>query len=276
MVTDLGTEFGVEVKPGTGTEVHVFRGRVEAESVGQGAAAGQKVLLTEGKAARFDGQQSAVTSLVAQPQQFQRVIAPPAPVDVAAKKTIVKWSGVYRYGDPTKHTDDWTTLERFGVQHVNDGETDETAAGESYWLGREKTPDEYFIIYLAGQFDVERIELMNTHNSFGNDRGTKDFEIWAAEEVDGQSELAAPRLVLKGTLPCRFGAAEHSFDVFLAAKGDFKRFHTHYIKFVAKTYYEGAETGGCGLNEIRVFATPSAAWNNQPAESEPLKGGQPQ
>ena len=83
-----------------------------------------------------------------------------------------------------------------------------------------------------------------------------------------QSELVAPRLVLKGTLPCRFGAGPKiPYDVFSAAKGDFKRFRTCYIKFVAKTYYEGKVTGGCGLNEIRVFATPAAAWNRQPAVS---------
>jgi hypothetical protein len=72
--------------------------------------------------------------------------------------------------------------------------------------------------------------------------------------------------VLKGTLPCRVGAgAEIPWDVYSAAAGDFEPFHARYVKFVAKTYYEGKETGGCGLNEIRLFTgsgggaqTPSA------------------
>ena len=49
IVTDLGTEFGVEVKPGTGTEVHVFRGRVEAESVGQGGSRGPEGAVDRGE-----------------------------------------------------------------------------------------------------------------------------------------------------------------------------------------------------------------------------------
>jgi hypothetical protein len=135
--------------------------------------------------------------------------------------------------------------------------TDETELNSGYWLGREQTPNEYFILDLADRFDVERIELMNTHNSIGNDRGTKDFEIWAADEIDRDSELVAPRLVLKGTLPCRFGAGPKiPFDVFSAASGDFPRFQARYVKFVAKTYYH-REFGGCGLNEIRVFAVPA-------------------
>jgi len=267
VVTDLGTEFGVEVGVQGNTFVHVFQGKVMADwLVGDGGAAG-KTLLTEGQAAGFDETQSVVVSLPALPANFTRAvpIRPRRPIDAAAKKTIVKWSGVYRYGDPTKGTSDWVTLDRFGTHRVNDGNTDETESGTSYWLGREQTPDEYFIIYLSGRFDVERIELVNTHNGPGNDRGTKDFEIWAADEVDQESELVAPRLVLEGTLPCRFGAGGTiPADVFSTAERHFPQFQAKYIKFVAKTFYEGEDFGGSGLNEIRVFGVPTAAKAEQP------------
>ena len=183
---------------------------------------------------------------------------------MAAKKTIIRWSGVYRYGDPTKGTSDWTTWDRFGVWHVNDGKTDEADQGYSYWLGRERTSDEYFVIYLAGKYNVDRIELVNTHNGDGNDRGTKDFEIWAADKVNGENELVAARLVLKGTLPCRFGAgADIPVDVYSAAKGDLSPFSARYVKFVAKSYYEGENSGGCGLNEIRLIAVPTSEYREQ-------------
>ena len=153
-------------------------------------------------------------------------------------------------------------MERFGAQHVNDGITDESEQGNSYWLGRERTADESFVIFLRGRYLIERLELMNTHNGPGNDRGTKDFEIWVADEVEGENELVSPRLVLKGTLPCRFGAgANIPYDIFSAEKGDFERFNARYVKFVAKTFYENENKGfgGCGLNEIRLFATPAGA-----------------
>ena len=118
-------------------------------------------------------------------------------------------------------------------------------------------PNEYFTIDLWGRFDVERIELMNTHNSRGNDRGTKDFEIWAADEING-NKLVAPRLVLHGTLPCRFDAGKDiPYDVFSVAAGDFSLFNARYVMFVAKTYHHGDLYGGCGLNEIKVFALPA-------------------
>jgi hypothetical protein len=277
LVEDLGTEFGVEVLQSGETASHVFAGRVVMRVDGAengGRVTGDinpespnpEIVLSAGQSARMErdaksgemkllfGDKTAPTMVFA--RQLPR--KPTMPIDAAAKKTIVKWSGVYLYGNPNKRGSDWEMLEKFGVWHVNDGSTDETEQGTSYWVGREQTPDEYFIIYLAGRYRVERIELVNTHNGPVNDRGTKDFEIWAADEVDQDNELIAPRLVLKGCLPCRFGAGPKiPADVFTTDKGDFERFEARYVKFVSKTYYQGASEGGCGLNEIRIFAVPA-------------------
>jgi hypothetical protein len=55
-----------------------------------------------------------------------------------------------------------------------------------------------------------------------NDRGTKDFEIWAADKVDAERQRVDPRLVVRGALPCRYGTgSETPFDAFSAAKQDF-------------------------------------------------------
>ncbi|MBU4273299.1 MAG: FecR family protein [Planctomycetes bacterium] len=275
IVTDLGTEFGVEVKPGMGTEVHVFQGKVEAEWIGPAGASGKKVQLIEGKAAKFDRRGVVAASFVSQAQGFPSIVVPPrVPVDVAAHKLIVKCSGTFGEGDSLPGVNDIILLGMYRARNVNDGMTDETVHGDAYWLGRNHTANEYFTIDLRHRFDVERIELMNTHNSIANDRGTEDFEIWAGDEIDQYCELIAPRLVLKGTLPCRFGAgAKIPFDVFSAAAGDFQPFRARYVKFVAKTHYCKGEYGGCGLNEIRVFATPAGNKQRGISPADTTKNG---
>ena len=98
---------------------------------------------------------------------------------------------------------------------------------------------------------IERIELQNTHNRGYNDRGTRDFEIWASNEVDGSNELVNPVLILDGTLADRSGAgSDIPFDVFSTDQGDFGGFHARYLQFTAANYW-GVSSG---LNEIRVFA----------------------
>ena len=70
--------------------------------------ADRMVELDAGQAAGFDPHRFAIVLFPTRPRDFIRVVpGPPAkPIDVAAKKTIVYWSGVYRYGDPVKNTSD--------------------------------------------------------------------------------------------------------------------------------------------------------------------------
>ena len=54
-VTDLGTEFGVEVKESGVTSAHVFRGVVEVQPTGKNGRRGQAVRLIENEAVQIDG-----------------------------------------------------------------------------------------------------------------------------------------------------------------------------------------------------------------------------
>jgi len=157
--------------------------------------------------------------------------------NLAPGATVIKRSGEYD--------------NRFVVENAIDQRIDDEAGGGiTYWLGRNYTMDEYFILDLGEVYTIDRIELQNTHNRGYNDRGTADFEIWASLGVDANNELLDPRLILDSMLMdrCAYGY-NIPFDVFSAPNGDFPPFNARYLKFVANTYW-GV---GSGLSEIRIF-----------------------
>ncbi len=79
-ITDLGTEFGVEVQEDGQTEVHVFKGRVETELLAQvdpqssdpstNKPTGQKVVLLAGEAAQVTQAASAIIHVPSVPKKF--------------------------------------------------------------------------------------------------------------------------------------------------------------------------------------------------------------
>jgi hypothetical protein len=82
-VTDLGTEFGVEVNKQGITTSHVFRGRVELRFVGGGNDDGNAIQLGENESARLEpGQNRAATVIrqVANPAMFSRKIPVRVPI----------------------------------------------------------------------------------------------------------------------------------------------------------------------------------------------------
>ncbi|NQT52552.1 PEP-CTERM sorting domain-containing protein [bacterium] len=167
-------------------------------------------------------------------QVFDTVLS----ANLAPRSSIITYSGQY----DAAHS----------VDRVIDQRVDEDAGvgGAAFWLGRQTTMDEYFILDLGSSFLVDRIELQNTHNGTFDDRGTADFEIWASTQVDALGQLVNPMLILDSMLMSRAGYGyDIPFDVFSVFNGDFSAFDARYIQFVASTYW-GV---GSGLNEIRVF-----------------------
>ena len=85
-VVDLGTEFAVDVRPGEQSEVHVFRGCVDAQWLGESGRIGKVVSLTAGHAARFEfgaGRES-ISTFAANEGAFQRTMD--RPTVLATKK----------------------------------------------------------------------------------------------------------------------------------------------------------------------------------------------
>jgi hypothetical protein len=76
VVTDLGTEFGVEVDNGGCTTSYVFRGRVCLQSLLPGGHAGELVLKADeaGRVEPSDGQVASVRRVSVEPQRFVRRI----------------------------------------------------------------------------------------------------------------------------------------------------------------------------------------------------------
>ena len=138
---------------------------------------------------------------------------------------------------------------QFPARLAVDGNTNETeGAPNSQWLGREQTLMEYFTLDLEQPIEIDRINLYNTHNRQFNDRGTNEFVIFAADDVDDSNQLIDPIPFLSGEL------ADVSGQNFITPEEfTFPAFTTRYLMFQALTAHD-AFNNNVGLNEIEVFA----------------------
>ncbi|MCA9265668.1 MAG: hypothetical protein KDA60_17525, partial [Planctomycetales bacterium] len=119
----------------------------------------------------------------------------------------------------------------------------------SWWLGREGTLNEYFTLDLGESFDIDRIELFNTHNRQFNDRGTDEFVIFGSDAVDGSNQLISPTPILAGNLTNTAGMETIVGDSFGLAVPVTAR----YLQFMALTANNAGNN--VGLNEIEVYSS---------------------
>lgn len=97
IVTDLGTEFGIEVNKEGDTTSHVFRGTVELQTLGaDGHATAESRILRADESARVtrasDGRTS-VQAIAVDPATFVRPAAIPKPVDDTRSTPFHRWQG---------------------------------------------------------------------------------------------------------------------------------------------------------------------------------------
>ena len=155
----------------------------------------------------------------------------------------------------------------FPAAYVTDGSIADGFDGQRsmYWLASEFCPgpdcvdgpdaEAYFTLDLGEVFTIEEINLRNTHNRQFNDRGTEEFVIFGAEEVDESGQLIDPSVIIAGTLPRVDGEAPIPTEVFTEVDGLIVS-DARYLKFQALTFYSTIDTaanGGAGLNEIEVY-----------------------
>lgn len=144
----------------------------------------------------------------------------------------------------------------FTASNVTDGSASDVFAG-SYWLGREGVTNEHFILDLGNPVAIDQVLLRNTHNWQYNDRGTANFRLFAASEVDGSNQLVSPVQVLNSTLTTRTITAPVPpgspvpGDSFTSDNG-LTPVTARYLKFETLTSSYAANVG---LNEIEVFGT---------------------
>jgi hypothetical protein len=109
VVTDLGTEFGVEVDRSGACRAHVFRGRVEVRAAGTGSASA--VSLGENQSARIDCGRNLVARVVResdQPHIFVREMPKTAPI------RFFNTGKELKIGDPDPH---WQVVARSDDPH---------------------------------------------------------------------------------------------------------------------------------------------------------------
>lgn len=137
----------------------------------------------------------------------------------------------------------------FTAGNVIDGSSSDVFAS-TYWLGSEGRNNEFFVLDLGTNIDVDEIQLKNTHNSQFNDSGTQNFRIFGAQSVDGLNNLVDPYLIVQGTLSDTSGQGAILADIFNSGNGLIER-SARYLRFEAIDFRAGDVR--VGLNEILVF-----------------------
>ena len=61
--------------------------------------------------------------------------------------------------------------------------------GENYWLAPVGQKSVEFVLDLGCSKQVNMVELVNTHNGFRMNRGTKEFKVFVSESSEGPWEL---------------------------------------------------------------------------------------
>lgn len=137
----------------------------------------------------------------------------------------------------------------FTALNVIDNSSSDVFAS-TYWLGSQGVNNEFFVLDLGGHFDIEEIQLKNTHNAIFNDSGTQNFRIFGAQEVDGLNNLINPYLIVQGVLSDTAGQNIILADIFNAGNG-LNEQSARFLRFEALDFRAGDVR--VGLNEILVF-----------------------
>ncbi len=175
-----------------------------------------------------------------------RVVLPtdPAPVNRALNKAVINASGHWPNQD---FSQDPTAGNDFRPLHVTDGSISDVYSN-TYWLGRDGVPNQWFIVDLGAPVAMKSILLRNTHNASNNDRGTLNFTLSASNAVDGSNLLVAPTQILSGSLTNVAGQSPILAAPFSTQNG-LTATTARYVKFESLT----AVNNHAGLNEIEIY-----------------------
>jgi hypothetical protein len=145
---------------------------------------------------------------------------------------------------------------QFSPAKIVDGELGDirTSDGSSYWLGADGVNDAEFTIDLGGNFKIDKISLQDTHNHWWHDRGTRDFVVTAATDIEG------PFWVIAGGSFSRDEWMNLTMKEFPVP--DTIMNVARYVRVHALNSW-GGQGGGIngrsvGLNEVQVFGAPAA------------------
>lgn len=139
----------------------------------------------------------------------------------------------------------------------------ETELRNNYWLGPDGVATSYFVLDLGAAYQLDQIDLFNTHNWESMDRSTKDFTIQASNSVTFVDAAMGYNLlsgvtILSGILPFTSDDPPGA-NVFTAANGlNTGNVAYRYVSFTFDSYRGIDDSVGHsgGLHEIRLYAVP--------------------
>jgi len=190
---------------------------------------------------------------------FFGVIFYTATVALHAQQVILTPSSVT--GGSDTFTGPWNDPQvgNFNATHVADDQAgtvvDVSGTNPNYWLGPQGSSQAYFVLDLGAVYNLQSVDLFNTHNDGAFDRGTGDFQIYVSNSITSTPsngmDLISPSLALSGTLIL-------TGDPIPAQSFDFgPGISAQYLRFNSLSIADGTRGAqGVGLNEIRVFAVP--------------------
>ena len=138
----------------------------------------------------------------------------------------------------------------YRADNVVDGKTNDLT--RNIWLLGGTTG--FLTIDLGESAPVNAIRLINTHQGSDNERDTRDFEVYAANALDGGNNLVSPELILSGTLSRLMGGEGDAWlhpDTFNEASGLVPGSY-RYLEFRALNV--SPPRVAVGLNEIEVYS----------------------
>ncbi len=142
----------------------------------------------------------------------------------------------------------------FNATHVADDQAGPVVDvfGVNYWLGPQGSAQAYFVLDLGAVYNLQSVDLFNTHNNGAFDRATGDFQIYVSNSITSTPsngmDLVGASLALTGTLIITGDPIPaQSFNFGPGISAQYLRFNA--VSIAADT--RGAQ--GVGLNEIRVF-----------------------
>jgi hypothetical protein len=164
--------------------------------------------------------------------------------NLAIRRTVIGGSGAYPSGV-------YNSGSFPGSLIVDGNKVEDTNSPISYWLGREGIVNEHVTLDLGDVREIDEVRLFNTHNRQFNDRGTDEFVLWGAMEVDGANQLINPVAILSSNLSPTTGQANITANSFTTANGLSPNSQARYLKFEALTSTYGNNL--VGLNEIEIY-----------------------
>lgn len=210
-----------------------------------------RYLRFESLSAHYDGNNTGLNEIEVYNTEMHAPSELPRTDNIAARKPVVDGSGSWDGG--VQCVGQPFNAGTFPAGRVTDESIADANTGRtSYWLGREFCDNEYFTVDLEGVYDLDEVVLRNAHNTQFNDRGTGEFIIYGATELDGANQLVEPFVVTAGDLTNTSGQLVLTADTFAIGE-DVPP--ARYLMFQALTYLSSATNGSAGLNEFEVYGT---------------------